>query len=192
MAPLPRNKQTTAFGAPHVESPLIPSPPIPVWLPRGTVGPTTAASHYIHLFMYPLYLIFFMSHHYVLLITFPSTDHIQGENPHLIQILNLTPSLKTIKLRAMEDSSSAAYIRLVHRLIEECILFNMSKEECMEALSKHANIKPVITATVWKELEKENKEFFEAYLRSRAERASERETRQRIQNVVTDSSKERV
>ncbi|WJX84527.1 hypothetical protein P8452_67098 [Trifolium repens] len=57
----------------------------------------------------------------------------------------------------MEDSP-AAYIRLVHRLIEECILFNMSKEECMEALSKHANIKPVITSTVWKELEKENKE----------------------------------
>ncbi|KAG4913334.1 hypothetical protein AAZX31_19G160300 [Glycine max] len=93
----------------------------------------------------------------------------------------------------MEDSSSsAAYIRLVHRLIEECILFNMSKEECMEALSKHANIKPVITSTVWKELEKENKEFFEAYTRSRAERASERETRQRIQSVVSDSSKERI
>lgn len=33
----------------------------------------------------------------------------------------------------------------------------------MEALSKHANIKPVITSTVWNELEKENKEFFEAY-----------------------------
>lgn len=35
----------------------------------------------------------------------------------------------------------------VHHLIEECIIFNMSKEECMEALSKHANIKPVITST---------------------------------------------
>lgn len=92
----------------------------------------------------------------------------------------------------MEDSSSAAYIRLVHRLIEECILFNMSKEECMEALSKHANIKPVITSTVWNELEKENKEFFEAYSRSRAERGCERETRQRILNMVSDSSKERV
>ncbi|KAG2405995.1 uncharacterized protein LOC124833455 isoform X1 [Vigna umbellata] len=95
----------------------------------------------------------------------------------------------------MEDSSSAAYIRLVHRLIEECILFNMNKEECMEALSKHANIKPVITSTaVWKELEKENKEFFEAYSRSRAEKASvsERETRQRIENMVLDSSNERV
>ncbi|XP_014495513.1 uncharacterized protein LOC106757369 isoform X2 [Vigna radiata var. radiata] len=94
----------------------------------------------------------------------------------------------------MEDSSSAAYIRLVHRLIEECILFNMNKEECMEALSKHANINPVITSTVWKELEKENQEFFEAYSRSRAEKASisERETRQRIQNMVLDSSNERV
>ncbi|KAK7245232.1 hypothetical protein RIF29_40067 [Crotalaria pallida] len=93
----------------------------------------------------------------------------------------------------MDDSSSASYIHLVHRLIEECILFNMSKEECMEALSKHANINPVITSTVWKELEKENKEFFEAYTRSRAERASETETRQRIRNMVSsDSSKQRV
>ncbi|XP_058737872.1 uncharacterized protein LOC131622922 [Vicia villosa] len=88
----------------------------------------------------------------------------------------------------MEDSP-AAYIHLVHRLIEECMLFNMSQEECMEALSKHANIKPVITSTVWKELEKENKEFFEAYLKNRVERASETETRQRIQNMVLDSSK---
>lgn len=35
----------------------------------------------------------------------------------------------------------------VHHLIEECMVFNMSKEECMEALFKHANIKPVITST---------------------------------------------
>ncbi|KAI7729756.1 hypothetical protein M8C21_003062, partial [Ambrosia artemisiifolia] len=51
----------------------------------------------------------------------------------------------------------------VHHLIEECLVFNMSKEECMEALSKHANIMPAITSTVWSELEKENKDFFEAY-----------------------------
>lgn len=42
---------------------------------------------------------------------------------------------------------------------------------------------------VWKELEKENKEFFEAYLKNRVERGSETETRQRIQNMVLDSSK---
>lgn len=136
----------------------------------------------------------------------------------------------------------------VHHLIEECIVFNMSKEECMEALSKHANIKPVITSTgqsssydakiarqiktsidhthsdpharmyiytyihvrveiwkkyyiclawvvvgpvtVWKELEKENKEFFEAYAKSREERAaSEEETSRRIQSLLSDSSK---
>ncbi|KAK1399936.1 DNA replication complex GINS protein [Heracleum sosnowskyi] len=66
----------------------------------------------------------------------------------------------------MSDSSSAAatsYIHTVQHLIEECILFNMTKEECMDALAKHANILPVITSTVWKELEKENKQFFEAY-----------------------------
>ncbi|CAH1441912.1 uncharacterized protein LOC111914932 isoform X1 [Lactuca sativa] len=65
--------------------------------------------------------------------------------------------------------SSASYIHMVHRLIEECLIFNMSKEECMEALSKHANIMPAITSTVWCELEKENKDFFEAYKNTRKE-----------------------
>ncbi|KAG8054821.1 hypothetical protein GUJ93_ZPchr0001g30628 [Zizania palustris] len=51
----------------------------------------------------------------------------------------------------------------VQHLIEKCICYNMNKEECMETLEKHANIKPVITSTVWKELEKENREFFETY-----------------------------
>ncbi|CAL9002476.1 unnamed protein product [Prunus brigantina] len=80
-------------------------------------------------------------------------------------------------------------INQVHHLIEECIIFNMSKEECMEALSKHANIKPIITSTVWKELEKENKEFFEAYTKNREARASEMEiTKQRIEKMLFDLS----
>ncbi|KAH1090088.1 hypothetical protein J1N35_017345 [Gossypium stocksii] len=82
------------------------------------------------------------------------------------------------------SSSSSSYIHMVHRLIEECLVFKMSKEECMEALSKHANIKPVITSTVWNELEKENKEFFEAYTRGSHERATEIEKRQRIQRSL--------
>ncbi|KAL9992028.1 putative angiotensin-converting enzyme 2 [Helianthus debilis subsp. tardiflorus] len=65
----------------------------------------------------------------------------------------------------MADSSS--YIHMVHHLIEECLIFNMSKEECMEALYKHANIMPAITSTVWSELEKENKDFFEGYYNTR-------------------------
>ncbi|OAY43504.1 uncharacterized protein LOC110621382 [Manihot esculenta] len=85
--------------------------------------------------------------------------------------------------------ASASYIHMVHHLIEECIVFNMSKEECMEALNKHANIKPVITSTVWNELEKENKEFFEAYKKKkRGEEASEMETRHKIQGVIAESS----
>ncbi|XP_034693272.1 uncharacterized protein LOC117920035 [Vitis riparia] len=84
--------------------------------------------------------------------------------------------------------SSASYIHMVQRLIEECIIFNMSREECMEALSKHADIKPVITSTVWKELEKENKEFFESYAKSREARGHEMETRENFQNILSDSS----
>ncbi|KAL0729587.1 hypothetical protein Bca4012_025680 [Brassica carinata] len=61
------------------------------------------------------------------------------------------------------SSSVATEIRTVQYMIEKCLIFNMSKEECVEALSKHANITPAITSTVWKELEKENKDFFKAY-----------------------------
>ncbi|XP_039047648.1 uncharacterized protein LOC120188218 [Hibiscus syriacus] len=82
------------------------------------------------------------------------------------------------------DDSSASYIHMVHHLIEECLIFNMSKEECMEALSKHASVKPVITSTVWNELEKENREFFEAYTRHRDQRATEIEKKQRIQSKL--------
>ncbi|XP_018481293.1 uncharacterized protein LOC108852285 [Raphanus sativus] len=92
----------------------------------------------------------------------------------------------------MADSSSASYIHMVHHMIEKCLIFNMNKEECVEALSKHANITPVITSTVWKELEKENKEFFKAYeeRQSKQEQMSEEETNQLIQKIISDSSKE--
>ncbi|XP_062186735.1 uncharacterized protein LOC133890350 [Phragmites australis] len=72
------------------------------------------------------------------------------------------------------SSSPASYIRLVQHLIEKCICYNMNKEECMETLEKHANIKPVITSTVWKELEKENREFFETYKKDRGEGSSQK------------------
>ncbi|KAL8166802.1 hypothetical protein V2J09_008301 [Rumex salicifolius] len=79
---------------------------------------------------------------------------------------------------------------LVQHLIEKCLIFQMSKEECMEALSKHANIKHVITSTVWNELEKVNKEFFEAYANSQSkdDKMSEAETSELIQKMITNSS----
>ncbi|XP_010253343.1 PREDICTED: uncharacterized protein LOC104594647 [Nelumbo nucifera] len=84
--------------------------------------------------------------------------------------------------------SSASYIRMVQHLIEKCLLFHMTKEECMEALSRHANINPVITSTVWKELEKENKEFFDAYMKSREDEMAEMEIKQMIQKMISQSS----
>ncbi|CAK9176529.1 unnamed protein product [Ilex paraguariensis] len=86
---------------------------------------------------------------------------------------------------------SASYIHMVQHLIEKCLIFRMTKEECMEALSNHANIKPVITSTVWKELEKENKEFFEAYNSQSHEwkenRMSAAETTEMIQKMISES-----
>ncbi|KAL0558227.1 hypothetical protein IC582_006799 [Cucumis melo] len=56
-----------------------------------------------------------------------------------------------------------AYIRMVQHLIERCLLLHMSRDECVKALAHHANIRPLITLTVWKELQKENSDFFRAY-----------------------------
>ncbi|KAG0464711.1 hypothetical protein HPP92_018875 [Vanilla planifolia] len=80
--------------------------------------------------------------------------------------------------------SSASYIRMVQHLIEKCLIHKMNKDECVEALNKHANIKPIVTSTVWAELEKENREFFDFYERERGERASEMEAVQRMKNII--------
>ncbi|KAI3705160.1 hypothetical protein L1987_75393 [Smallanthus sonchifolius] len=88
--------------------------------------------------------------------------------------------------------TSASYIHMVQHLIEKCLIFHMSKDECMEALSTHANIKAVVTSTVWNELEKENREFFESYSQSQFQPSSgldwmsKTEKSQRIQNMIPD------
>ncbi|GLJ55367.1 hypothetical protein SUGI_1188340 [Cryptomeria japonica] len=80
------------------------------------------------------------------------------------------------------SSSSSSYILLVQHLIEKCLLLNLDQKECAEALSKHANIEPTITVTVWNELEKENKEFFSKYMEKRRENRSE-ELKQMLDDV---------
>ncbi|URD94398.1 plant-specific domain TIGR01589 family protein [Musa troglodytarum] len=85
-----------------------------------------------------------------------------------------------------ESSSSASCIRMVQHLIEQCLLFRMSKEECVQALAKHADIKSVITSTVWKEFEKENKELFQAYMNEQGEKAMDVEAAQRTQKMLTE------
>ncbi|PKA48530.1 hypothetical protein AXF42_Ash017429 [Apostasia shenzhenica] len=84
--------------------------------------------------------------------------------------------------------SSASYIHMVQHLIEKCLVYRMSKEECVDALSKHANIKPVITSTVWGELEKENREFFAAYGREREQELAleAEEAMRRVEKMLAD------
>nr|GLL49971.1 uncharacterized protein LOC109157426 [Ipomoea trifida] len=57
-----------------------------------------------------------------------------------------------------------SYIRMVQSLIERCLLLNMDREQCVKALARHARIRPLVTLTVWRELQKENKGFFHQYL----------------------------
>ncbi|XP_048232338.1 uncharacterized protein LOC8276472 isoform X2 [Ricinus communis] len=59
-----------------------------------------------------------------------------------------------------------SYIRMVHHLIERCLLLHMSRDQCIQALAEHASIRPLVTLAVWRELEKENWDFFQAYSRS--------------------------
>ncbi|KMZ71788.1 hypothetical protein ZOSMA_175G00300 [Zostera marina] len=85
----------------------------------------------------------------------------------------------------MGESSDASYIQMVQHLIENCLICNMSREESVEAISKHADIKPVITNIVWKELEKENKEFFEAYGKEREKKIVEMKAVETIQKMLS-------
>ncbi|CAH8338836.1 unnamed protein product [Eruca vesicaria subsp. sativa] len=56
-----------------------------------------------------------------------------------------------------------SYIHMVQNMIERCIILRMSRDECVKALDRHASILPLVTLTVWRGLERENKEFFETY-----------------------------
>ncbi|XP_076947977.1 uncharacterized protein LOC143620083 [Bidens hawaiensis] len=91
--------------------------------------------------------------------------------------------------------SSASYIHMVQYMIAKCLIFRMSKEECMEVLSKHANTMPVIISTVWSELEKENKEFFDSYSEfqtsSPSNRMSEAETIVLLQKMIFDNQSDK-
>ncbi|KAG6429573.1 hypothetical protein SASPL_107625 [Salvia splendens] len=64
------------------------------------------------------------------------------------------------------DCQPHTYIRMVQNMIERCLLFRMDRDECVKALAEHARIRPLVTLTVWKELLKENKDFFQAYFQS--------------------------
>ncbi|CAA2995928.1 Hypothetical predicted protein [Olea europaea subsp. europaea] len=59
-----------------------------------------------------------------------------------------------------------SYIRMVQNLIERCLLLRMDQDQCIKALAEYARIRPVVTLTVWRELLKENKDFFQTYFHS--------------------------
>ncbi|KAG2708252.1 hypothetical protein I3760_05G183400 [Carya illinoinensis] len=69
-------------------------------------------------------------------------------NPHFYPCLHCQPH---------------SYIRMVQHLIERCLLLHMSRDQCIKALAEHASIRPLVTLTVWRELQKANKDFFRAY-----------------------------
>ncbi|XAR65083.1 Angiotensin-converting enzyme 2 [Bertholletia excelsa] len=56
-----------------------------------------------------------------------------------------------------------SYIRMVQHLIERCLLLRMNRDQCIKALAEHASVRPLVTLTVWRELMKENRDFFQAY-----------------------------
>ncbi|KAI7997413.1 hypothetical protein LOK49_LG10G00358 [Camellia lanceoleosa] len=56
-----------------------------------------------------------------------------------------------------------SYIRMVQHLIERCLLLHMNRDQCIRALAEHASVQPLVTLTVWRELLKENRDFFQAY-----------------------------
>ncbi|KAJ0103567.1 hypothetical protein Patl1_06252 [Pistacia atlantica] len=116
--------------------------------------------------------LFIFSLHYIYIYIFSFSLHRSITYLHARRSL-----LSFFLLRFIMGDSSGSYIHMVQHLIEKCLIFRMTKEECMEALSKHADIKPVITSTAY------------AQSHSKEDRMSEEETSQMIQKMITDSSK---
>ncbi|KAI7745428.1 hypothetical protein M8C21_020999, partial [Ambrosia artemisiifolia] len=110
-----------------------------------------------------------------------STDHSYVHSLIIFYITTYNKSAKSV--------SDGGIFGFVQYMIEKCLIFHMNKEECIEALSKHANIMPVITSTVWKELEKANREFFQSYYESSSgsKRMSETETSVLIQKIISEN-----
>ncbi|CAI5467754.1 unnamed protein product [Closterium sp. Yama58-4] len=57
------------------------------------------------------------------------------------------------------------YVLMVQCLIEQCLLIDLSRDECVYTLARRARIDPAVTLAVWKGLEKQNPTFFEEYSR---------------------------
>ncbi|KAG1347022.1 hypothetical protein COCNU_06G008510 [Cocos nucifera] len=73
-----------------------------------------------------------------------------------------------------------SYIRMVQHLIERCLLFHMTQDDCIKALAERAGILPIVTLTVWKELLKENRGFFQAYFQYATPRPFAYKSRQSV------------
>ncbi|KAJ7561402.1 hypothetical protein O6H91_03G027000 [Diphasiastrum complanatum] len=71
---------------------------------------------------------------------------------------------------AGQDEVSPSDILMVQHLIERCLLLYMDCEESVRTIAQHADVNPIVTRTVWNGLVKENREFFSAYERHRANR----------------------
>ncbi|MCO5595007.1 hypothetical protein L7F22_049044 [Adiantum nelumboides] len=99
----------------------------------------------------------------------PAVDCTSGASVDTTSSSNVSTATSTEHVE--EEAYSQSYIMKVQHLIERCLIFYLDREECVEALFQHAEIDPIITRTVWKELEKENQDFFERY------NNSERDTR---------------
>ncbi|KAF5175333.1 11-S seed storage protein [Thalictrum thalictroides] len=61
---------------------------------------------------------------------------------------------------------------MVQHLIERCLILRMTFNDCIKTLAERASIQPIITSTVWKELQKENKDFFYSYFHDNSQRQS--------------------
>ncbi|XP_010923199.1 uncharacterized protein [Elaeis guineensis] len=73
-----------------------------------------------------------------------------------------------------------SYIRMVQHLIERCLLLHMTQDDCIKALAERAGILPIVTLTVWKELLKENRGFFQAYFQYATPRPFTYKSRQSV------------
>lgn len=89
----------------------------------------------------------------------------EGDTEQTNTIVTYEPIGDSCLLSAADDGKKVSRedIELVQNLIERCLQLYMNRGEVVRTLSTRARIEPGFTTLVWKKLEEENTEFFQAY-----------------------------
>ncbi|XP_039065831.1 uncharacterized protein LOC120211348 [Hibiscus syriacus] len=118
--------------------------------------------------IFPFVFVQFCSGKIWLLLQLPPSCSLSSLPPHsyIRMVCNTLVLTLALQLFFPRISAFVVYNQKIcgSEMLERCLLLHMNQQQSVKALAQYASIQPCVTITVWRELEKENKDFFEAYV----------------------------